>query len=186
MGTQQFYDPLKTSVDQLEDATTRIENAVNEMKNTDVADLSTKIDGIRWWDKYNKIAIATTHNQAPGWVGGWQQVVNTTGKGFIKQITCNTGVTVDSHYIRIVIDGVTQYEGKFTSSQQGISVNETGYTGGSFTVILPKITTIENGMAGLMLPWFFETSFQVHFKSVVGSGSGQGTVNYQVYGGLQK
>lgn len=43
----EFYDPLKENVDRIENSTTIIDQNVKDIKNTDLANLDTKVDNIK-------------------------------------------------------------------------------------------------------------------------------------------
>lgn len=150
MGNTQFYSPLKSSVDQIQAATNTINANVETLKNTDIGNLNTKVDGLGWWTKYNVQKITNTNSTR-------STMIDVNGKSGLFSLNYVNPLSNGAYLygLKIVVDGVVWEDwtniNKYTVASY--TINRYGIKG--YVEIGPGVTA---GVVANLNKWYMHSS----------------------------
>lgn len=176
MGLPEFYNPIKTSVDEIKTSTTTIKGLVEQLQQTDVANLSTKVDsiGIKAYPnrQYHATQLSTPAGNNP-------VLLNITGKqGIVYFAFLGSSSSFTTTGVKITIDGVVvinPVSAINTAQYQGlIPIMPVGGTGGGLKIVsVDRYVNYDVGVSVIPMgeAILFNDSFKMEYINTSGGSN---------------
>jgi hypothetical protein len=108
MARELYSNPSAILIEEIQNSVVEIDNIVTDLKNTDIAELSEKIENVDKTSNYKKFHYGYGLTSASANI--WYELINIQGKGYIENaLTIYRRANVDV-YVEIYIDGVKKFD----------------------------------------------------------------------------